>query len=61
MIRFLKVKRLVVIEGEMGILLEDGTILVRRDDDFIAYLTGQVFRPVVEELHNSVVGFSDTI
>ena len=57
MIISLKVKRLVIVGKDVGILLEDGTVLVQNDNDFVNINTGEVFQPV-SDMSGYVVGFT---
>ena len=61
MIEMLKVKRLVMVTDSVGVLLEDGTVLVKSGNDFVSWQTGEAYRPVVDMTRKTVLGFSSTL
>lgn len=61
MIEMFKVKRLVMVAGDVGILLEDDTVLVKSGNDFVSWQTAEVYRPVVDSVCGTVLGFSSTL
>lgn len=58
MIVILKIKHLISIGEELGILLEDGTVLVQNKNEFIDHYNGEVFRPVAD-MRGHILGFTN--
>ena len=61
MIEMFKVKQLIMVCKEVGILLESGVVLVKSGNDFIDHQTGAIYRPVVDAVRGTVLGFSDAV
>lgn len=58
MITILKIKHLVAIGEDLGILLEDGSVLVQNKNDFVNQYTGEVFRPITD-MRGYILGFTN--